>query len=392
MKIITKGLFFIAVSSFLFLSTNAQETEAKSTTHFTFGGFVKADALFTQYNNGSYTGAGRDFHIPSLTPVGDENVYRYTDFHAKSSRFNFDVSTLAGGKKLRAFAEMDFMLSAVGDERISNSYNPRLRHFFLEYDKILAGQTWSTFMIVLVPDELDFIGSPEGVVFCRQPQVRVTLGSWQVSLENPYVTYNADTTGSRSISESAWIPDAVVRKNFKGDWGNFSVAAIGRQLSYLNTLKTNKIAFGGGVTLGGKLNIGSKDDIRFVATAGSGLGRYLALNFVNSSVVDNNGDLDPIFTLNGYVAYLHHWNSKFRTSTSISYIKANNDTKLTGNLVSDMAYSISTNLIYSPAKNLIFGVEPIYAYRENAGGIGGDFYRLQFTAKYAFSFKTSTGN
>ena len=40
----------------------------------------------------------------------------------------------------------------------------------------------------------------------------------------------------------------------------------------------------------------------------------------------------------------------------------------------------------------MFGVEPIYGYRKLVGGTDGDFFRLQFSAKYAFSFKTSVSN
>jgi hypothetical protein len=92
------------------------------------------------------------------------------------------------------------------------------------------------------------------------------------------------------------------------------------------------------------------------------------------------------------LAYLHHWNDKFRSSFSFSFFQASNDIEVAGPNVNDQAYSISGNLLYQPAKNVLFGVEPSYAYAENAGGVGGDYFRVQFTAKYAFSFKTSTGN
>ena len=393
MKRITLKLLAFALGLFLICDVTGQEESTDDKVTFKYGGFVKADYLFTQYNNGAYSGAGRDFHIPGTTPYGNGNMHRYTDFHVKESRFNFDVSTTVNGKKLRSFLELDFMLSGHGDERVSNSYNPRIRHFFLEYDKLLFGQTWSTFMIVVIPDELDFLGAPEGLVFVRQPMVRLTVGDFQVSLENPYVTYTTVDPGTglpvRNISETAILPELIGRYNLKLSGGNLSFAAIARQLEYTDGGNTSHNAIGLGVTAGGKLKIGSKDDIRFVGTIGSGLGRYVALNFVNSSVMNNSADLEPIVTMNAYVAYLHHWTSKLRSSFSASFVKANNNQDLVGDLSNDMAMSISGNILYSPAKSLIFGVEPIYGYRELTDGTSGDFYRLQLSARYAFSFKTS---
>lgn len=355
---------------------------------FKFGGYAKTDFMFSQYNNGPLA-AGRDVHIPSLTPVGEADSYRYTDFHAKQSRFNFDVSTLTGGKKLRAFIEMDFLGSSSGNEVATNSYNPRLRHFYIEYDKLVVGQTWSTFMVVVVPDALDLLGTPEGFVVVRQPVIRYTAGSWQFALENPYVTYNSDTMGTKTHSESAYIPDVVVRKNFKFDGGKFSIAAIGRQLHYMDALKTNHTAFGGGVTMGGQFKVGEKDDIRFMGSAGQGLGRYLALNFISSAAVDESLNLKPILSMNGFVSYRHVWSDKFRSSAAVSYFKAVNDEEIIGGLANDKSMCAMLNLLYSPVNNLMFGVEGRYGYRELVNGTSGDFYRVQATAKYAFSFKTS---
>jgi len=100
-------------------------------TTFTFGGFVKFDAISSRFNDGSVpnTSSLRDFHLPSAIPVGgDSDVFAALDFHAKESRFNLGTLTqLSNGKTVRALFEMDFLLAGQGDERVSNSYNPRLR-------------------------------------------------------------------------------------------------------------------------------------------------------------------------------------------------------------------------------------------------------------------------
>ena len=143
------------------------------------------------------------------------------------------------------------------------------------------------------------------------------------------------------------------------------------------------------MTTGGKFTIGEKDDIRFVATIGKGLGRYIALAFLNAAVLDENNDLHTINSLNGYVAYLHHWNDQLMSSFNVSALIANNDEALTGNDANKSAWSASGNIIYKPAPPLLFGVETMYGYRELEGGNNGAFLRIQFSAKYNFNI-TST--
>jgi hypothetical protein len=122
-------------------------------TEFAFGGYIKTDFINTWYMNGEVGSESplRDFHLPSQIPIGPRDKNFGLDFHVKESRFNFDVTTKILGKEIHGFLELDFILSSQGDEKVSNSFNPRLRHFYFEWDRLLIGQTWSTFMIVVVP-------------------------------------------------------------------------------------------------------------------------------------------------------------------------------------------------------------------------------------------------
>ena len=84
---------------------------------------------------------------------------------------------------------MDFLLPPGGNERVSNSYNPRLRHAFFTYGKWLFGQTWSTFQDVgALPESVDFLAASDGIVFERQPMVRYSSAGWQFAIENPETT------------------------------------------------------------------------------------------------------------------------------------------------------------------------------------------------------------
>ena len=113
-----------------------------------FGGFIKATATYSDYSGGDLAANSglRDFYIPGAIPVGGTSEDTDFDFTAKETRINFkSTHQLDNGKTLTTFIEMDFLLPPGGNERVSNSYNPRMRHAFFKYDNWLFGQTWSTF-------------------------------------------------------------------------------------------------------------------------------------------------------------------------------------------------------------------------------------------------------
>ena len=357
-------------------------------TTFGFGGYVKLDVIASSYQDGdpAVGSAIRDFHLPGAIPVGGESQSDDLDFHAKESRFNLSSHTKTeGGHELKAFVEVDFLLGNQGDERVSNSYNPRLRHFYFTFDRWLFGQTWSTFQIVVLPDDLDFIGAADGTTFMRQPMIRYTRGPWQVAIENPETTLTPFGGGSRIVTDDGLVPDLVGRYNLKRAWGQLSVAALVRQLTYEEgSIDDSVTAYG--LSVGGKILLGDRDDLRFQATLGSGLGRYIGLDFANGAVIDDRGGLEALDSYGGFVAYLHHWNDRWRSSLNVSYISIDNDPLLTGGLANESAASYSANLLYTPVSKVTVGLEYMHATRDLESGIDGAMDRLQFSAKYAFSF------
>jgi hypothetical protein len=370
----------------LFYTSIFAQEEKKETTVI-FSGFAKLDMMFSNYRNGTPKEESpiEDIHIPGAIPVGDRFDVYDTHFHVKESRLLFDIESTILGKRIHAYAELDFLLSKAGDERVSNSYNPRLRQFYFEWGNFLFGQTWSTFMVVIIPEDLDFAGAAEGIVFNRQPQFRYTHKTWQFSIENPELTITP-YRGGNFITSSGGFPDIIGRKNFNLEKGKISLAGIVRGLRYYDEDNVRHFTHGLGLTTGGKFAIGERDDIRFMATIGRGLGRYIALGFLNAVVLDQNNDLTAINSFNAYVAYLHHWNDQLMSSFNVSTLIADNDAALTGNNANKSAWSVSGNIIYKPAPPLLFGVETMYGYRELEGGTNGAFFRIQFSAKYNFQF------
>lgn len=351
-----------------------------------FGGFMKLDAIYSDFGDGAYSGAGRDFYIPATVQIGGKGE-SYLDFHAKESRINFrSTHNLDNGSKIGTFIEFDMQLSPGGDERISNSYNPRMRHAFVTYNKWLFGQTWQTFFNVgALPENLDFVGPADGSLFGRQAMIRYTNGPWQVALENPQTTITPYGGGGRIVANDNEVPDAVLRYNLKGDWGSFTAAGIIRQLKYTDHVAGfDDNVTGFGISVSGKFVFGNKDDFRWMLTSGKGLGRYIGLNTANGAVMDGMGSLKTINSTGAFVSYRHLWTDHWRSNLTWSGLTIDNKTELTGTGVTKDVSSIRFNLIYSPQPKLDFGLEFMYAKRKIETGADGDLTRLQFSAKYAF--------
>ena len=370
------------------LEDHEQATAEKVHKHsYKMGGYVKLDTIFSDYSGGSYSGIGRDFYIAGTVPVGGDSGESYLDFHAKESRINFrSTHMLDNGGKIGTFIEMDFLATNDGNERVSNSYAPRLRHAFVTYNGWLFGQTWMTFFNVgALPENLDFVGPAESTIFGRQAMIRYTNGNWQLAFENPETTITPYGGGGRIVSDDNKVPDTVLRYNLKGDWGGFTAAGIVRQLSYDNAaagIDSDKTGYG--ISLSGKFVFGNKDDFRWMASTGKGLGRYMGLNTANGAVIDENGKLQTIDSTGVFGSFRHLWNEKWRSNITLGYLTVDNDTELTGMGVTKKAQSFHLNLIYSPQPKLDFGGEIMFADREVESGAEGDLTRFQFSAKYAF--------
>ena len=359
-------------------------------TELDFSGYVKLDAIASSYSDGTLPSGniGRDFYIPGLTPVGGAKEDTQFDAHIRQSRFRFTSSTkLDNQETIKAVLEFDMQVVPDGDERISNSHQPRIRHAFLTYKNWLFGQTWTTFQDVsALPETLDFIGVTDGTIFARQAMVRYTRGPFQIALENPESTITPFGGGTRIVSDDNALPDLVLRYNHQRDWGHFSIAALVRQLTYNNqqdgkNIDTTETSYG--ISVGAKINLG-ENDLRLMFNSGAGLGRYSALNTANGAVLDENNQLQSIDSTGYAIAYRHIWNGQWRSNLTYSAFSADNDKALTVLKVTQSTWSTRSNLLYSPAKALTFGAEYTFAKRKLESGLEGDMNRLQFSAKYAF--------
>jgi hypothetical protein len=367
------------------MSPMAQAVDFKlGDTNLTLGGYIKVDAMYSRFSEGGVAqGPARDFYAPGAIPVSGAlgGSSSYFDMHAKETRLFLKTDTLVEGYKLGSYVEMDFIVNpGAGNERVTNAYNIGLRRAYITIDNWLIGQDWSTFQnLVALPETLDFVAFPtDGTPFVRQPLLRYTVGGFDVSLENPETTVTSDT-GAQLTTDQNTIPDASARYRFEAAGAQFSVASVVRQLKQDGAGGD----VGYGLSLAGKIPVG-RDDIRFTVSGGDGIGRYIAINTVNDAAVAADGDLEAFSAYAAYIAYRHVWSDKWRSTATVSMLRADHDVALTSDAVTKSVNSASLNLLYSPVPKITVGVEYRHAEREVESGADGSLDRLQVAAKYAF--------
>ena len=351
------------------------------------GGYVKMDGLISDYSNAPTRGAGEDFFIPSTISTSGEPGDPRLNLHAKETRFWLKSLTPTERGDITTHFEIDFMLGQQGNERVGNSYSPRIRHASVSWDRWTVGQTWTNFFnTTVLPEYMDFIG-PVGVTFARQAQVRYTAptanGSWSFSLENPETTLTPYGGGPRIDADDSSVPDLVVRRNWTGDWGNISIAGLVRELK-INEMGRDDSEVGAAISVAGKFELSDGDDVRWQVNYGNALGRYMGLNSFNVGALDATNKIVLTRQYGVLVAYKHLWTNRLHSSVGASLSGAANDTAISGFAVPKNYQSAHADIVWSPIDRMSLGAEYIWGRREDESGDDGTLNRLQFSAKYLY--------
>ncbi len=351
------------------------------------GGYVKTDAIFSDYSNAPTRGAGEDFFIPSTISTSGESAGPQLNLHAKETRFWLKSYTPTGQGDISTHFEIDFLAGQQGDERVGNSFSARIRHASINWGRWTVGQTWTNFFnVASLPDYLDFIG-PVGTTFARQAQIRYTApaanGDWALSLENPETTLTPFGGGPRIDADDSRYPDVVLRRNWSGDWGLLSVSALVRELR-VGSSGFEDATLGGAIGVAGRHRLGDGDDLRWQLNVGNGLGRYLGLNAFNVGTLNARGDIKLTPQYGVFAAYRHRWSDRLHSSVGMSFAAAENDTAISGLDVPKAYQSAHANIVWVPIKRMSVGAEYIWGRREDESGADGVMNRLQLSAKYLY--------
>jgi hypothetical protein len=238
----------------------------------TWGGFLAAETVYREHN--AVADLGTPFtSIPyPFSPLFGEN-----EFHgsARQSRISLLIEgALDPVQKLSGYYEMDFLgVGVTSNFNQSNSWAPRIRQAFFEYDNtewgfhFLGGQAWSMLTqnkvgITARQENIPLTIDPNYVVgfdFTRNWQLRVVkdFGSWAafgLSIENPAeLVYNSTGAVANGGNVGGWLvnfanagnsflgssafannfapdvaPDIIGKAAFDPGWGHYEVLGIAR--------------------------------------------------------------------------------------------------------------------------------------------------------------------
>ena len=330
MKTMKKALLMGGLFALSSTANASYEIKTGEDSKLIFGGYIKVD---TRYTDGNIQ--ANDYWYGSGTVIAEDQ----SNFGIAVNETRINTKYIHGD--VTGFIEMDFYGDAVsggGNEIISNSSNPRIRHAFIKYKDVLVGQTWTTFQNTSsLAEAADFGGPLVASAFIRQGQIRYTNGGLQISIENP------ESFGGNRIATSDTggdsTPDFIAKYTFSGDWGNVSVSGLGRRLE--STLGNTHSAFGYGVA--GRIKTTGKDDFRFQLHGGE-VGRYVGVAASTDIVGEEVEETTSVM-----VAYRHFWTEN--TRSTVFY----------GNTTTDETDRDRThwgvNVFKNYTKDLSFGVE-----------------------------------
>ena len=360
-----------------------------SNTSWKFGGYVKLDAIydFDQQAGDQSAGIIED----SLTTPVDQDTGHF-QMSVRQTRFSWDSRTATEELgSVRAYLEMDFNDSDSATETVSNSHNPRLRQGYVSFGAWRFGQSWSTYHdLGAFAESIDF-GGPVGGILMRQAEIRYTTkiggNSLNLAIANPQ---NRIGGGTSTSGERDRLPDFIGRISRGGDWGHVSLAGV---VEYMTAETgeagggTDDNALGWALSLGGRINTMGKDNFKWQVNGGDGSQRYGPLEAVNqgaNNVYDTaTNKIDTVKSVGGYMAYQHHWNSKWRSNLILGGWRANNP-GAAANTVGKNSESLHANVIFNATSKTNIGLEYQIKSATAENGDTGTMSRLQFMVQHSF--------
>ena len=370
---------------------DAQPADSSPERTIGIGGRVKFDAVYNSRSVGGPGGVNRadTAFSPGSIPLSAEGESDQFSSSARDSRLWFDSVLPTRVGDLNAYIEIDFAAGGgSGNERVSNPYNPRLRHAYAELAGFTAGQTYTTFLDVLSYPETNDASGPAGINFNRQPLLRYEaetgFGAWKIAIEQPE-TVLSDASGNRLSVDDDRFPDLVARVDINEGLGRWSVSALSRQIRADGIVAGREdTEWGYGLSVSGRLYLQGLNNVRFSLTAGEGIGRYVAFNSFNAGSIDGEGNIELIPISTGFIAYQHWWSDRWRSNWVLSAAEADIDINRMPASLTESVMSSHLNLVWSPLPETSIGLEWLYGRRTLANGETGILNRLQLTSMYKF--------
>jgi hypothetical protein len=252
------------------------------------------------------------------------------------------------------------------------------------------------------PNSIEYWG-PNGMVFFRNVQVRFMpvqgATSVTLALERPGASADqgryADRIELEDIDARFPAPDISGNVKRSGDWGHVQVAGIYRRIQW-DDLNDDQLDLSGSVN-GWGINASTnyrieKDTIRASVVFGEGIQNYMNDAPVDVGIQNNfSNPTTPIvgkaLPILGLVFFYDRtWNDKWTSSFGYSMVDIDNSDGQEASAFKKGQYALG-NLLHHPTPNFFLGGELQWGKRENnSDGWSADDVRVQFSAKYSFSY------
>ena len=316
-----------------------------------------------------------DRFVTSSIPVGVGRAGEEarTVYSPTASRLSTELRMPSQRGPMRLFIESDF--AGAGK-------TTRLRHAFLQTQRFVVGQTWSTFSDPEAdPIGIDFEGL-NAISRFRQPLFRWTpsaAGSryqWALAVENPA----PDLTGAQGVN---YTPDFVARLRFEPGrkrglllyTGHLQASLLARQLRGEVSDQSDATLVTGGIggTVSGVLvpRWDADDRIKFAVNGGSGIGRYISdlssLGGQDAVYDPVQGRLRALPVASGYFGYEHAWSRAFTTAVTYGMVNIDNLDIQPGDAF-HQTQRTSINLMWNPVPFVDIVVEFLAGTRVNKNG------------------------
>ncbi|WP_374140238.1 hypothetical protein [Sphingomonas sp.] len=361
-------------------------------TRFSIGGYLKLDALVSDFSGGDPPANAliNDYYAPAQIPVGGIGEGAELTTSVRETRIVLRSETPLAGQTLTGLFEVDFLdTPLIGNQRVSNSFVPRVRRAFITWNDFTFGQDWSTFQnAAALPERIDFIGPTEGTVFERQPLIRWRNDEFSIALENPETTITVGTASFEADDDVT--PDLVLRYDHRLPHGSLTLAAIGRYLSVKDLVVSNPgsvttingEAFGWGVSASGVYDFGP-NRLSWMGNVGEGIGRYLGINIRDDVIATATGKIDAPLVYSGFIALRRSLSPRWRLIGTGSAYHSTTPEDAAQSLTATV-WSGNLDLIYNPLPHLTLGIGFRYASRELANGAEGSLRRVQLSVRYDY--------
>jgi hypothetical protein len=340
---------------------------------------------------------------PSKLPAFKDQFGKDGNFYAgvRQSRLGFSgyVPTALGELK----TIFEFELFGTGVDAGQTTF--RLRHAWGELGRFGGGQYWSTFVDTDVfPNELEYWG-PNGIIWYRNVQFRFTAWSkgdsnLMIAAERPGASADqgiyADRIELQGVKPRNQMPDITAHYRLSGKGGHIQFGGLYRRIKWddLNATPTRDLsghANGWGVNASSNVKL-SKHVLHLQAVYGHGVENYMNDAPVDVGIQNNfSSTKTPVvgkaLPALGLTAFLDlNWSDKFTSTIGYSRVDIDTTNGQAATAFKSGQYAL-TNILFYPVKNVMFGPEFQWGYRDNKTGWHVPDYRIQFSARYNFNFR-----